>query len=174
MKVKWSHAVINVRNLEKMLDFYRQVLGFVISDRGPIVPSGPEIVFLSTDADEHHQLAMVASRNDEAGGGALNHFAFRLAEFEDVQAIHHRLMAWEGSKPFPLSHGNALSVYFADPEGNGVEVFWDTPWHVAQPHGKPWDIDLDRAGALAWVEETFSTDPTFIRREAATHAHVNR
>ena len=55
MKVKWSHAVINVRNLEKMLDFYRQVLGFVISDRGPIVPGGPEIVFLSTDADEHHQ-----------------------------------------------------------------------------------------------------------------------
>ena len=41
MKLTWSHAVINVRNLDAMLSFYRDVLGFTISDRGPLGPDAP-------------------------------------------------------------------------------------------------------------------------------------
>ena len=36
MKLTWSHAVLNVHNLESMLDFYMGVLGFTVSDRGPL------------------------------------------------------------------------------------------------------------------------------------------
>lgn len=34
----------------------------------------------------------------------------------------------------PISHGNAWSLYFTDPEGNGLEVFVDSPFHVPQPY----------------------------------------
>jgi catechol 2,3-dioxygenase len=42
-----------------------------------------------------------------------------------------------------VSHGNAWSVYFTDPEGNGLECFVDTPFHVAQPYGDR--LDLSKA-----------------------------
>jgi catechol-2,3-dioxygenase len=43
----------------------------------------------------------------------------------------------------PVSHGNAWSVYFQDPEGNQIEMFCDTPWYVPQPCG--FKIDLDKS-----------------------------
>src|SRR6516162_4793559 len=43
----------------------------------------------------------------------------------------------------PISHGNAWSVYFQDPEGNQIEMFCDTPWYVPQPCG--FKIDLDQS-----------------------------
>lgn len=161
MKLSWSHTVINVRDLEKMLAFYTDVLGFEISDRGPLAPGAPEIVFLTNDPDEHHQIAMVVSREGETAGNPLNHMAFRVDHFEDVKALHESLSAIEEMRILPLSHGNTLSLYFADPEGNGLEVFWDTPWHVSQPQGKPWDPGMAKDQALAWVEENFSQEPSF-------------
>jgi catechol 2,3-dioxygenase len=44
-----------------------------------------------------------------------------------------------------VSHGNALSVYFFDPEGNRVELYYKTGLPVPQPHGDP--IDLARSDA---------------------------
>ncbi len=174
MQLQWSHAVINVRDLEKMLGFYTEVLGFTISDRGPLAPGAPEIVFMSNLADEHHQVAMVPTRQGDTVGNPLNHLAFRVDAFEDVKELHQRLAAQDGVKLMPLSHGNTLSLYFNDPEGNGLEVFWDTPWHVAQPQGNPWDPSLDQDAALAWVEENFATEPSFERREDASGNYVNR
>ena len=174
MNLQWSHAVINVRDLDAMIHFYTEVLGFTVSDRGPLGPGAPEIVFMSNDPDEHHQVALVAMREGETQGNPLNHLAFRVDTFEDVQELHGKLSAIDKVNIMPLSHGNALSIYFNDIEGNGLEVFWDTPWHVAQPQGKPWDASLDKAGALAWVEENFSNEPSFSPQGEATAAFVNR
>ncbi len=172
MKLSWSHTVINVRDMNRMLDYYTNVLGFEISDRGPLGPDAPEIVFLSNDPDEHHQVAMVEAREGETGGNPLNHMAFRVERFEDVKTLHERLTVDQGAQVLPLSHGNTLSLYFSDPEGNGLEVFWDTPWHVAQPQGKAWDPSLDQDDALAWVEENFSSEPSFaLPAEAGTFAN---
>jgi catechol-2,3-dioxygenase len=74
----------------------------------------------------------------------------------------------------PLSHGNTLSLYFSDPEGNGLEVFWDTPWHVSQPEAILWDTSLNEKQALAWVEKTFSNRPDFSKREDANRDWINR
>ena len=49
-------------------------------------------------------------------------------------------------------------------------MFWDTPWHVAQPQGKPWDITLDETQALAWVKENFGDETTFEPRDCPTSA----
>lgn len=161
MKLSWSHTVINVRDLERMLGFCTDVLGFEISDRGPLGPGAPEIVFLSNDPDEHHQVAMVASRDGETAANPLNHMAFRVDSFEDVKTLHECLSASEDAKILPVSHGNTLSLYFSDPEGNGLGVFWDTPGHVAQPQGKLWYPSLGKDEGLTWVEENFSDEPSF-------------
>ena len=161
MQLSWSHAVLYVSDEPKMLDFYTNVLGFEVTDRGPLGPGAPDIIFMSQDPDEHHQIAMVVSRTEGGPSNSVNHFAFRTAEFEDLTRLHEKLAAIEGIKIGPLSHGNTLSIYFNDPEGNGIEVFWDTPWHVAQPQGKPWDVGMDREAALAWVRSEFEGEQTF-------------
>ena len=61
-----------------------------------------------------------------------------------------------------LNHGNALSIYFADPEGNTVEVYVDTPFYVAQPHGDPLDLEKSDAEILAETEAICRADPTFM------------
>jgi len=166
MQLNWSHAVIYVRDQQKMLDYYTNVLGFKVTDRGPLAENAPEIVFLSQSPDEHHQLAMIQTRKDDGPSNSVNHFAFRVESFDEGKSLHETLVQIEGSNVGPLSHGNTLSIYFSDPEGNGIEVFWDTPWHVAQPQGKPWDTSMNESQALAWVEENFSHEETFGPREA--------
>ncbi len=166
MKLTWSHAVLYVRDLDKMLDFYTNVLGFEITDRGPLGDSTPpEIIFLSQNPDEHHQLAMIDTRKDEDAPNSVNHVAFRTPAFADVKSLFEKLQTVDGVNVGPLSHGNTLSIYFNDPEGNGIEVFWDTPWHVAQPQGKPWDVSMEEEQALAWVKENFDHEETFEPRE---------
>lgn len=165
MTLTLSHAVLNVRDLDTMLDFYTDVLGFGITDRG-LIGDDLEIVFLSQDPDEHHQFAMMNSRTDHEPANSLNHLAFRTPVFQDLRELYEQLRAIDGIRVGPLSHGNTLSIYFNDPEGNGVEVFWDTPWHVEQPQGKPWDVSMNQEQALDWVKENFSAEATFGLREA--------
>lgn len=173
MKLKWSHAVLNVKDEKKILDFYTGIMGFTVSDRGPLGENAPEIIFMSQDPDEHHQLAIALLRKDEGPSNSLNHLAFRVESFDDIKTLKNNLEA-ASVDILPLSHGNTLSLYFNDPEGNGLEVFWDTPWHVAQPAGIVWDTSLDEQQALAWVEETFGDEPTFRKREDAGGEFVNR
>ena len=161
MALTLSHVVVHVRDLPLMLDFYGAVLGFAITDRGPLAPDGPEIVFMSQDPGEHHQLAMVpAPRGD--GPPALNHMAFRVPALGDVKTLYERIVAdGRGTQPRPLCHGNTWSIYFADPERNGIEIFCDTPWHVAQPQGQSWDMSADEATLLATTRAAFAGEPGF-------------
>ncbi len=165
MPMKWSHAVLYAKDLDDMLDFYTNVLQFEITDRGPLGEGAPDIVFLSQNPDEHHQIAMVATRQDDKPSNTVNHIAFRVDSFDEVKDLYAQLDPLEGIHVNPLSHGNTLSVYFNDPEGNGIEVFFDTPWHVAQPQGKPWDIAMNEGEALEWVKENFAAEQTFEPRE---------
>ena len=107
MNLKWSHAVLNVGNLGKMLDFYTNVMGFTVSDRGPMGPPGaPEIVFMSQTSDEHHQLAMVDT-GQQSHTTSLNHFSFRVDSFDEVKEMSRRLKELD-VELLPLSHGNTL------------------------------------------------------------------
>jgi len=159
MRLRWSHAVLLARDEDKMLDFYTNVLGFEVTDRGPLEPGMPDVIFMSQDPDEHHQLGMLAVRQGEDPPNTVHHFAFRVDAFEDVRDLNRKLQPIEGIETHPLTHGNALSIYFNDPEGNGLEVFWDTPWHVAQPMARPWDPAMNEEQALAWIEENFRGAP---------------
>lgn len=159
MPLTWSHAVLQVRDLDTMLDYYTNVLGFRISDRGSLGENAPDIVFLSQDPGEHHQLAFVPVRGQDSAesSGALNHLAFRVADLQELRAVIARIQAdGRGRPPRPLTHGNTWSVYFADPELNGIEVFCDTPWHVPQPQGKTWDMAQDDASLIESTRIAFA------------------
>jgi catechol 2,3-dioxygenase len=69
------------------------------------------------------------------------------------------------TKLFSLNHGNALSVYFSDPEGSTVEVYFDTPFYVSQPHGDPLDLSKSDSELLAETEANCRQDPSFMTVE---------
>jgi catechol 2,3-dioxygenase-like lactoylglutathione lyase family enzyme len=162
MALTLSHAVLHVRDMETMVDWYTKVLGFEVTDRGPMGPNAPEIVFLSQDPGEHHQLAFAAVPPGEKAPGALNHLAFRAEGLDEVRALVAAIVAdGRGRAPAPMPHGNTWSAYFADPEGNGVEIFCDTPWHVRQPQGRAWDWSKDDAALIAETRAAFETAPGF-------------
>ncbi len=161
MNVSWSHCVLRVRDIDAMVSFYGDLMGFKVADRGPLGPGGPTIVFMSGSSSDHHQMAFVASRGPE-DASSLEHNAFRVPSVADVQQMVERVSADDRvTNPMPLTHGNAVSVYFADPEGNGIEVFCDTPWHVAQPQIAGWDPTQTPEEVLANVEESFRDKPEF-------------
>ena len=163
MPLRFAHAVMYVSDMDQMLDFYTRVMGFEVTDRGPLgEPGSNEIVFLSQDPDAHHQLAFMAGRPEIKASNSVNHLAFKVDSLDEVKTMIANLEAdGRATRMMPLSHGNAWSVYFSDPERNGVEVFCDTPWHVAQPQGKPWDISLDEAALLEWTRDSFGSEPEF-------------
>jgi len=162
MKVSWSHCVLKVRDLDAMVKFYCDTMGWVVSDRGPMGPPGaPEIVFMTGSSSDHHQMALVGIRGDSEET-SLDHNAFRVESVADVKAIHEKLTEDPRVEAVaPLTHGNAISVYFKDPEGNGIEIFCDTPWHVKQPAALGWDPSLPEEEVLAYVEGQYREDSEF-------------
>jgi catechol 2,3-dioxygenase len=62
------------------------------------------------------------------------------------------------------THGNAISIYFRDPEGNRLEVFWDTPWHCEQPLREPIDLDQSDEAVQSQAETLARSRPNFQSR----------
>jgi catechol 2,3-dioxygenase len=131
-------------------------------------------VFLSRDPDEHHQMVLVTGRPPGIGYNVVNQISFKLPALADLQAMHAR-MREEGIKEFRIvTHGNAWSVYFADPEGNRVEFFVDTPWHTPQPFAEPFDIEAPAETILAQTEALCRSRPGFASRREWRKAQVER
>lgn len=157
-RLSFSHMGIYVADLARMEDFYTRVLGFAVTDRGEL--GSLTLVFLSLDPREHHQIILATGRRD-AAFNPINQISFRLAELAGLKAMTRRLQD-EGAKDIsPISHGNALSVYFRDPEGNRLEIFVDTPWYVRQPLRIPMDLSLPDAALWAWAEAEARRQPDF-------------
>lgn len=165
LNLEVAHAVVYVCDMDRMIDFYERILGFEVTDRGPLGRPGAnaEIVFLSQAANHHHQIAFVNMRKESGKSNSVDHVAFRSSgTIDDLRQLKATLEAEESVTGIrPLTHGNAWSIYFQDPEGNGVEIFMDTPWHVAQPQGKPLDLDRPTEEIVNWTAETFATEPGF-------------
>lgn len=168
-----SHFGIHVCDLERMQDFYTRVLGLLVMDRGSLA-GGPTLAFLSRDPDEHHQLVLVTGRPADAGYNVINQISFKLPTLADLKALYARVRA-EGVRQFRVvTHGNAWSVYFPDPEGNRVEFFVDTPWHTPQPFAEPFDIDADEDEIFAKTEAICRARPDFSSRAEWRRRQVER
>jgi catechol 2,3-dioxygenase-like lactoylglutathione lyase family enzyme len=153
----FSHFGFFVRDLEKMVDFYTRVLGFAVSDRGELdAPRGRlSFAFLTRDPREHHQIVLASGRPDELPFNTINQISFRMGDFAGLREMHRLIQSETAvSEISPVSHGNALSVYFRDPEGNRVELFVDTPWYVDQPMRLPMDMSLSDDALWQWAQNT--------------------
>jgi catechol-2,3-dioxygenase len=123
-----------------MEEFYCQTMGFYVTDRGTLNTS--EIVFLSRDPDEHHQIVLVARRQALETPALFNQISFRVRSLTILIRFFERIQACNLPDIDPVIHGNAWSVYFSDPEGNRIEVFADTEWYIPQPIKEKLDFSL--------------------------------
>jgi len=157
-----SHFGIYVTELDKMVDFYTQVFDLTITDQGKGTTFKSDLVFLSASADQHHQLVLVSGRPKEATFSTVMQISFMVPTIQFLRDIRSAALARGATNMRGLNHGNALSIYFSDPEGNTVEVYLDTPYYVAQPHGDPLDLSKSDDEIMRETEAVCRADPTFM------------
>ena len=133
-----SHVGLYVHDVQRMIDFYTRVLGFVVSDGA----EDGRITFLSRNPSDHHQVVLVRGRTTDTETPMVQQVSFNVGTLANVQRVFHKVREANCKVIDPRCHGNAWSVYFSDPEGNRIEMFCDTPWYVPQPLG--FKIDLDK------------------------------
>jgi catechol-2,3-dioxygenase len=151
-----NHAVLYVKNAERAADFYRDVLGFET-----VEALGDRAFFLRANgSDNHHDLGLFGI-GDEApppGHGdrvGLYHLAWEVDELTDL-AEARRALADAGALTGESDHGNSLSIYCADPDGNEFEVFWMVPreeWETRGFGTRRLDLqgELERRGLAGGV-----------------------
>jgi len=163
----FSHFGVFARDLARMEAFYTDMLGFTVTDRGRIErPAGTvDLVFLSRDPDEHHQIVLASGRPEEIGFNVINQISLKADSLPTLQALFRRLRDSGVTGLAPITHGNALSVYAPDPEGNRLELYVDLPWYVTQPVVMPVDLDRDAQDILNSAEAHARSLPGFMPRE---------
>lgn len=165
--IRFSHVGIYVTDIARMEAFYSGFLGFTVTDRGDLdTPRGRVgLVFLSRDPTEHHQIVLATGRPEATGFNTVNQLSFRVDSLSTLRNLYQGMlqgpMSQEMSEVSPACHGNALSVYVKDPEGNRLELFVDTPWYVSQPLRVPFDFSLNDEQLWAWSETYARSLPGF-------------
>ena len=164
----FSHVGLYVTDIARMEDFYTRVLAFTVTDRGELTtPHGPVgLVFLSRDPDEHHQIVLATGRPVDTPFNVINQLSLKADGLGTLKTMYARLQAEGAREITPVTHGNALSVYARDPEGNRLELFVDLPWYVTQPLRLPVDLTLDDARIMADAEAHARSLPGFRSRAA--------
>jgi catechol-2,3-dioxygenase len=160
LDISLSHLGFYVTNLEKMGNFYKEVFGFTETDRGSL--GQVKLIFLSRDPKEHHQIVLATGRPKEAVFNPINQISFRVPDLEGLRNFHKRLLGQVDVSDIQcVTHGNAVSIYCRDPEGNRLEIFMDTPWYCDQPLREPVDLSVPDDVIMARAEEIARTYPKF-------------
>ena len=149
--LRFSHFGFHVRDIAAMERFYVDVLGLTVTDRGDLGTT--QLVFMSRDPEEHHQLVLASGRPPEPAFNPINQISFRVSDLAALRALNRRLRSAHAADRVAVTHGNAISIYFRDPEGNRLEVFFDTPWYCTQPLRVPTDLEQADDALLAQSEE---------------------
>jgi len=159
----FSHFGIFCVDLPRMEDFYVRVLQFTVTDQGVLqTPSGPrQLTFLSRDPDAHHQIVLASGRPPKLDFNVINQLSFKADSLDTLKSMYKRVRQEATGEPNPVTHGNSLSVYLPDPEGNRLELYIDLPWYVLQPLAAPLDLEADNAEIMAMAEEHARALPGF-------------
>ena len=121
-----GHVHLKVSNLDKALKFYRDILGFKVMQF-----YGDSAVFLSAGGYHHHiGLNTWHSKNGSPPAPrstGLYHTAILYPERKDLAIAVKRVL--EANYPITgaSDHGVSQAIYLDDPDGNGVELYWDRP-----------------------------------------------
>jgi catechol 2,3-dioxygenase len=125
-RVRIGHVHLKVANLQRALDFYCGVLGFELTQR-----YGEEAAFVSAGGYHHHiGLNTWESRDGPPppkGVTGLYHLAIlyptRAALADALSRLIQANISLEGAS----DHGVSEALYLSDPDGNGIELYWDRP-----------------------------------------------
>ncbi len=150
-----GHVHLKVANIERALGFYRDTLGFEVTQW-----YGEEAVFLSAGGYHHHiGLNTWMSRNarpapkDSAG---LFHLAILYPERRELAKALRALVDAEYPLDGASDHGVSEALYLRDPDDNGVELYWDRPkeeWPYNENGGLAMVTErLDLKGLLAELD----------------------
>jgi catechol 2,3-dioxygenase-like lactoylglutathione lyase family enzyme len=164
----FSHVGIYVRDIAKMENFYRRVMGFIVTDRGSLdTPRGKvDLVFMSRDPHEHHQVVLATGRPEHLDFNLVNQMSFKVPGLPFLRAMYPKLKADKDvTEILPATHGNAISIYFRDPEGTRIECFFDTPWYCEQPMRVAVDMEQSEEQIMAQSEAIARAAPRFQSRE---------
>jgi catechol 2,3-dioxygenase len=121
-----GHVHLKVSNIPRALEFYRDLLGFEVTQW-----YGEQAVFLSAGG-YHHHIALNTWQSKDAApaplrAAGLYHLAILYPTKRDLAIGLRRLL----DANYPLTgtsdHGVSLAIYLNDPDGNGVELYWDRP-----------------------------------------------
>ena len=121
-----GHIVIQVRDLDVSERWYSEVLGLKTMKKYP-----GRMTFMSARDDSTHELALSNVGPDAPGPDStrvgLNHFAWEMDSFEDLRELYEHLKAKDVNIRNIGDHGLSLGVYITDPDGNGIEVYYEMP-----------------------------------------------
>jgi catechol 2,3-dioxygenase len=135
-----SHVVLYVNDLDKMVAFYRDVLGLITTHERP-----GQMVFMTPDPTiDDHQLALARGREGEAK--LIGHIAWRVETPADVKEFYERFKTRGVPVDHCVSHayvelGNTVSCYFLDPEGNRLEIYALVQERDARRTNRPLDLE---------------------------------
>jgi catechol-2,3-dioxygenase len=153
-----GHVGIHVNDIDTMKDFYTRVVGLHVTedqsaDRG--------MVFLTSDPEhEHHELLLMKGRTAPRDSMVLQQVSFRVPTFEDVQEFAERFRREGVPVEDIVTHGFAVGVYFFDPEGNRLEVYWDTKVRGRKAFRKSIDVARPKQDVLAEADKILEAVPT--------------
>jgi len=131
-----GHVHLKVSNIQRALDFYCGLLGFEL-----ITTYGDQAAFISAGGYHHHIGLNIWYSKDappaEREGVGLFHTAILYPTRKDLAAIYQRLKNNAYHLTGASDHGVSEALYLDDPDGNGVELYWDRPRELwpKQPDG---------------------------------------
>lgn len=160
-----GHVHLRVADLDRAADFYREVLGLKVVFYGPA--AGLPVVFLAT-GNYHHHIAL--STFESAGGTSspvghtgLHHFAILYPGELSLARAAARVLNSGHPIHSARDHGCSLSVYLQDPDGNGIELYYDRPrkyWFDSA--GRP-VIESEPFDLRTWMQCVSSEPPAAVK-----------
>jgi catechol 2,3-dioxygenase len=148
-----GHVGIYVRDLERMVGFYRDVMGMRVTKQNWRAGA----VFLSADPDAvDHEIALMRGRSDAGDPHLINQISMRVESLDDLRTFRRRLVAEGYQIEGVVNHASAIGCYFFDPEGNRTEVFWVTGRACWVPTANPIDIEQSDRAVLAEVDRVWN------------------
>ncbi|MGM0589034.1 MAG: VOC family protein [Bacteroidota bacterium] len=143
-----GHIHLKVTDLEKALSFYRDILGLNVTQR-----MGDQAAFLSA-GDYHHHIGLNTWYSEGTGpaprrSAGLFHAAIVYPNRKELARVLKQLQQHEYPITGVADHGVSQAIYLNDPDGNGLELYWDRP-------ESEWPYDSN--GNLKMVTEPLELD----------------